>query len=167
LGAINPLASRIAGSFWKYKMANTKTEPLRRSEFGNAEHRFQRFDAIVPPQTTTEQLESPDLWVNVATSMRPGDEVRVRADDDSFVALLHVTYSVGTNIRLKLIYRAAMEEVDYDAMNEITSDYEIKLRGVKKWCVIHKTTGDVIKELIATQKEALTELDDLQKALRR
>ena len=146
-------------------MANI--EPLRRSEFGNAEHRFQRFDALVPAQTTTEQLETPELWVNVATMLNPGDEVRARAEDDSFVALLHVTYSVGTNIRLKLIYKAEMDEVDYDEMHKADSDYEIKMRGVKKWCVIHIPTGEVIKELIPTQKEAVIELDDLLKALRR
>ena len=148
-------------------MADKKIEPLRRGDCGFAHHRYQRYDATVKPGTTKEQLVDPELWVNVATPMNPGDEIRVRADDDSFTALLHVTYSVGNKVRLKLIYLAELDEVDYDEMHESTSDYEIKMRGQMKWCIVQKSTGDVIKELIPTKLEAEKELDQLLKALAR
>lgn len=148
-------------------MTNKKIDPLRRSEFGNAEHCFQRFDAIVPAQIKREELEDPQLWVNVASMMNPGDEVRARADDDSFVALLHVTYSVGNKVRLKMVYQVELESVDYDEMHKSTTDYEIKQRGPKKWCIVQMSTGEVIKELIPTQQEAMRELNDLLVALGR
>lgn len=147
-------------------MAETKKlEPLRRGDFGLAGHRYQQFDATVKSDLTLKDLENPELWVNVATKVNPGDEIRVRAEDDSFVALLHVTYSVGSQIRLKLVYGTELEAVDYDAMHESSSVYELKMRGPKKWCIIQKETGDIVKELIPTQLEAQKELADLERAL--
>ena len=141
-----------------------KAEPLNRANFGLALHRYQTYDATVNPLLTDKQLESGDLWVHVAPQMRCGDEVRVRAEDDSFVGLLHVTYAVGNTVRLKMVYRTKMEAVDHELL-EKEGPYSIKQRGPKKWCIIKNDTGDIIKELIPTQVQAVKELDDYNRAL--
>jgi len=146
-------------------MANSKkVEPLRLANFGLASHRFQSFDCSVPGDTPQEALVDPGFWVHIATRVNPHDEIRVCAEDDSFVALLHVTYSVGNKIRLKMVYHAEMEAVDYDAMEE-DENFEIKQRGVKKWCIIQKSDGRVIEELIPTKVAALIALEGYKKAL--
>jgi len=140
-------------------------DALRREDFGLAQHRYQQFDATVSAQLTDAQLEDPTLWVNVAAKMNPGDEIRVRADDDSFVALLHVTYSVGTRVRVKMVYRSKLEVVDYSKEPNIAGVYEVKQRGVKKWCLMEVATGKCIEELIPTQALAYKALEDLQRAM--
>lgn len=147
-------------------MANEKqVEPLRTSEFGLASHRFQQFDATAKPELTREDLENPTLWQHVAPRINPGDEIRVRAEDDSWVALLHVTYSAGNQIRVKLVYSQVLEKVNPDDIEQQSSLYEVKQKGVKKWCIIQKDNGDIIEELIPTKLEALKQLDDLERAL--
>jgi hypothetical protein len=151
--------------FGDMQMADAIIEPIQRGSFGLASHRFQQFDSMVRAGTTKEQLTDPALWVNVATKMNPGDEVRVRAEDDSFVALLHVTYTVGNQVRLHLLSYHDMEAVDYDTMHKSVSKFELKMRGQQKWCIMDKESGDVIKSLIPTQLEAQQELADLERAL--
>tara|TARA_R110002072_G_scaffold266030_1_gene424906 strand:+ start:8710 stop:9156 length:447 start_codon:yes stop_codon:yes gene_type:complete len=143
-----------------------KIEPLRKdADFGAAEHKYQRFSAIVPHDITEEQLESPDFWVNVGRHFGTGDEVRVCAEDDSFVALLHVTYANGNQVRLKLVYRTKMEVVDYSEQDH--GDYKVQLMGRKKWCVRQISTGESIKEEIPTQQQAFKELADINRAMAR
>jgi Tfp pilus assembly protein PilV len=146
----------------------TTIEPLRKDDgFGAAEHKYQRFSATVPHNITEKQVESPEFWVNVASHFRAGDEVRVRADDDSFIALLHVTYANGNQVRLKTVYKTAMEAVDHDALNQEQGDFKVQLMGVKKWCIRQISTAENVKENIPTQLEAMKELADYQKALAR
>jgi hypothetical protein len=63
-----------------------KVDPLRPADAGLFEHRVTRLDATVPGGYTTDQLEDPALWVNIANKMTMGTEVRCLADDMSFVA---------------------------------------------------------------------------------
>ena len=147
-------------------MAN-KIEPLRRGECGLAHHKYQRYDATVKQGTEKGDLTNPDLWVNVAAPFNAGDEIRVRCEDDSFTALLYVTFSVSNKVRLKMIYFVELEDVDHDKLSEGLSDYQVKLCGAKKFCIQQISTGEFIKENIPTKLEAEKELDDLLKALAR
>ena len=138
---------------------------IKTSDFGLAQHRFCEFDAIVPGATTNEVLTTPETWSHVAAQMQPGDEIRVRAEDDSFVARLYVTYRQGSDTRVFLIYRADLETVDANVLLDENAPYFIHLRGVKKWCIIKRETGEIVKEMIPTQKAAFIELDDYVRAL--
>ena len=144
-----------------------KIEPLRRGDCGFAHHRYQRYDATVKAGTKKDDLVNPDLWVNVATPMNPGDEIRVRCEDDSFTALLYVTFSVGNKIVLKMIYFAELDAVDHDKLRGESCDYQVKLCGTKKFCIQQISTGDLIKKNIPTKLEAEKELDQLLRALAR
>lgn len=151
-------------------MANTakkiKVDPLRPSGFGLIEHKVARFSADVPGGLTIDELEDPTLWVNVAQKMEMGSEVRCLAEDMSFVAYGICTYAAGSTAKIKITSFHELDEVDYSGMGEIGSDYEVKLRGPKKWCLVKKSTGEVIKEGISKQLDAHRELEDYLKALR-
>lgn len=138
---------------------------IKTSEFGLAQHRFREFEAIVPGSTTNEDLTKSEAWTHVAGQLQPGDEIRVRAEDDSFVARLYVTYRQGTDTRVFVIYRADLEVVDPNTLLDENAPYFVQLRGTKKWCIIKRETGDIVKEMIATQKGAFIELDDYVRAL--
>lgn len=145
-------------------MTDTKVTPIKGKEFQTAEHRYSRFDCVVPMGVTKNDLENPGLWVNVAPRLRMFDEVRVVAEDHSFVAYLIVTFSQGTDARLKIIGGADLdgEEIDIPA-----SKYEIKLRGPLKWCLMNNETGECIKDGIPKKSDAYRELEDYVAALSR
>ena len=151
-------------------MANTaekiKVDPLRPADAGLFEHRVTRLDAAVPGGYTIDQLEDPALWVNIASKMTMGCEVRCLADDMSFVAYGICTFAQGTTVKIKIYDIHKLDQVDADEMGDIASDYKVKLQGSKKWCLIKKSTGEHIKEGIATQLDATREMEDYKRALR-
>jgi hypothetical protein len=93
------------------------------------------------------------------------DEVRAIAEDHSFVAYLIVTFSQGTDARLKVVGGADLvgdEEIDIP-----TSKYEVKLRGKLKWCIKNTDTGEFIKKDIPKESDAYRELEEYLTALSR
>lgn len=134
------------------------------SDFGLAAHSFREFNVNVPASMSNEELVNPNAWQNVINQCRPGDEIRVRADDDSFTARLYVAHVAGTESRLRLIYKAQFEELDIEEL-DANAPYFIRLQGPKKFCIIKRDTGEVIKDMIPTKKDAHIELDDYMRAL--
>lgn len=143
-----------------------KIMPLRPANCGLIEHKVRRFNANVPGQMTVDDLENPDLWANLAPQFEMGSEVRCLADDMSFVAYGVVTYAQGSVAKLKIIARHKLDKVDHEALKDAAGDYNIVQKGPKKWCIVQMSTGDVIKEGIPNQMDAMRELADYQKALR-
>ena len=140
-------------------------QPIKPTEFGLATHRIQQFYAVVAADTTPEQLTDPALWVNVGPQMRMNDEIRVDAEDLSFTALIKVTYTAGTRVRLKTIYVAKMDVVDADAEEAANAPYFIVMKGIKKWCIVERLTAEIKMEGIPTKMEAMKSLDDYMRAL--
>ena len=140
-------------------------DPIRTSSFGLSTHRFREFDAVVGPDVDPKDITNPALWVHVAPQMKPGDEIRVRAEDDSWCARLYVTYAQGTMCRVFPLLVVPMEKVDYDAQAGSNSLFEAKQRGVKKWCVINKQTGEIVQEMIPTQSGAIAWIEQHERAL--
>ena len=144
----------------------TVIDPLRATNFGLALHKYRQFNAIVPGTFKDADLENPKFWGNVANQMDITCEVRCVADDMSFVAYGICTFVQGSTVKIKIYQRHELDAVDHDAMNDVASDYVVKLRGPKRWSIVKTSTGEVIKEDIATQLEAMRDLEDFKKALR-
>jgi len=142
-----------------------KVNPLRPADFGLIEHTVRRFNAVVPSGLSKDELEDPGLWVNVAGKLEMGSEIRCLALDMSFVAYGICTYAQGTIVKLKVIEFHKLDAIDIDQMDAKTSDFEVKMRGQKKWCISKRSTGEIIKEGIPTKTECLKELEDYQRAL--
>ena len=140
--------------------------PLRPSEWGLTQHKTRQFNAMVSGTKTVKDLEDVEFWASVAPQMEIGSEIRCVADDMSFVAYGICTYAQGAIAKVKILNMYDLDAVEPDDMEGNYSDYIAKLRGPKKWCIVQQSTGDVIKEGIPTQLEALRELDDFKRALR-
>lgn len=146
------------------KVVRLKIDPVKPSDFQLAEHRYQRHDCVVPANTTKEDLENPDLWVSVAPRMRMFDEVRVIANDHSFVVYLIVLFSQGHDARLKIVGGTELGEECDDLQS--SSKFDVKLAGVKKFILYNKETGEEIKSGIPTKAQAYKELEEYERALR-
>lgn len=142
-----------------------KVDPLRPASFGLIEHAVRRFNAVVPGNLA-DNLEDPNLWVNVANKMEMGCEVRCVADDMSFVANGICTFVQGSTVKIKIYEFHELDAVDQVAMADEAADFEIKLRGPRKWSIVKKSDGSIVKEDMATQLIAMKELEDYQTALR-
>ena len=140
-------------------------EPLRPANFGAYAHQVKQFSAVVSGELTKKDLEDPALWVNVAKSMTMGDtDVRIMADDMSFIAYGMCTYCQGSTAKIKIIAFHELDEVTPDTVDPL-DDYIVKLRGPKKWCIINQKTGEVVKEGIDKQIDAMRELEDYKRIL--
>lgn len=140
--------------------ARVSVDAIKPSAFGLASHKYTCHDAIVSGRKTEEQILQPTFWALVAFKLKAGDEIRVLADDCSFRAELLVTYAHGTEIRVVPLDFQELEEVDYTALDAKFGGYEIKLRGVRKWCVIKIESGEVVKDYIPTQAAAAKYLEE-------
>ena len=140
-------------------------------DFGLAKHRFNYHDANYPRKLTPQQLTDSALWTAVAQNhLRPGDEVRVIAEDNSFYARLLVLAKSANIARMFVLEYIEMDTVvriNNDVMDGATDSdpFHIKLRGPRKWCIVNRQTQQVIKEDIATQHEALRDLAEYRQAL--
>lgn len=144
-----------------------KVQPLgSNNDFGAEQHKVPKFSVNVSGGLTKKDLEDVGLWVNFAKNMTMGCEVRCLADDMSFVAYGICTFVQGTTAKIKIITMHKLDAVDYEAFSDEASDFEAKLCGPKKWCIIKKSTGEYIREGISTQLECLRDLEDYKKALR-
>lgn len=138
-------------------------EMIRPKDFGLAQHEYQQFHATIHPHRNTEELlTEPSYWAHVAGKMQMGCEIRCLAEDFSWRATLVCTFAQGTVVRLKLIDFTPLDHVEVDVQND---DYEVKLRGMRKWSIVKKDTGEVVQEDIATKAEAIKALQDFIRAL--
>jgi hypothetical protein len=138
---------------------------IKPADFGLAAHKFQALSATVSERVTAKDLEDPKFWSLVAHKMTPGAEIRVLAADCSFRAEVLCTYAMGTEVRVIVLDFLDLEQIDYEALDAQVSGYEIKQRGVEKWCIIKVETGEVVKSGIPTQAIAARELEDHKRAL--
>ena len=141
-------------------------DPIRPASFGAAAHQVRQFNAEVSGKLTKKDLENPALWSLVAKNFSMGDtEIRCIADDLSFVAYGIVTHAQGTTAKVIIHSFHELDEVDRDEVVDPLDDYVVEMRGAKKWCVIKKSSGEVIMQDIATQLSAQRELADYKKVL--
>ncbi len=143
---------------------NLAIAPVRPGSFQLSEHRMRRFDATVNA-ALKDELENPKLWVNVAPKINIADELRIIADDLSWVAYGICLFSSGSQAKIKIIQAFELDVVDGDAETE--SLYIAKLRGIKKWCIQDVKTAQFVREGIDTKAAALAEIDELVKILGR
>jgi len=139
-------------------------EPLKPKFFGLQTHRYAVHSAQTPSRLPEEVLENPKLWAFVAPRLKVGDEVRVAADDCSFVATLFCTFVQGSDARMRVLTYSELDAVDYNALTATSDEYRVELCGMKKWCIV-KADGTFIQDEIATQAKAMQLLQDYVQAL--
>lgn len=143
-----------------------KIEPLRPSRFALGEHAFNTYNALVVEGVTLQDiLDSKNYFAHVSRKLRVGDEVRLLAEDGTWIARLYVRHADGSDIRVHPIDHVSFE--DKIEPTDVHEGYRIDLCGPKKFCIRNADDGSIIKEGIPTRVEAQRELNDLITALAR
>jgi hypothetical protein len=139
-----------------------KVEACLRTEFGLQSHKFNVFNAVLPQGTSVKDLGDYRLWSHVAGDLTMFDEIRAVDADGGWVADLIVIYKFGTQVRCQVKLITELEDIDYGTAINI-SKYQVKQRGMKKWCILEGAT--VLEENIPTQELALKRRHELLAAL--
>lgn len=136
-------------------MAEEKHPQLNPARFTYAEHDYNNWSVNAEQGTTREDLKSPNFWAHVANKLRAGAEIRVLAEDGSFIARFLVIAADRTWARVHELsfidLRAEAAPVDLEA---VVDDYEVKLRGPKRWSVLRKSDRAVLQENLYTKEDA-------------
>ncbi len=140
-----------------------ENQPLKRSDVQVFGTNYMVFGAIVPKVLTKKEIVDPELWVNVASKLTMGCEIRVSDADCSFMARVFITYANQHDIRLHILEYHVFET----ASVTVEDEYYVKQRGVHKWCVMRQKYPDPIQKDIATKHEAERQLDEYLKTLAR
>lgn len=144
-----------------------KVEPLVRTKFCLAEHGFRRFNALVDSDVRRDELEDPRFWEHVHQQLREFDEVRVVAEDGSFVANLLVVAKVSNCAYMRVIWGLDLEPPAVNAATASQDRYEVKYRGNAKWCVVDSSTGECLKTGLPSKSKAQRELEEYLLAISR
>jgi len=121
---------------------------------------YQSFNLLVDRDTDRADILKAEFWTIYAGSFSAGSEIRVIAEDNTWVMRLIVTHVDGTDIRV--IQESFTELVKCKKSKPVVEidGYEVKMRGKKKWCVIKQSDGTVVKDMIATKDEAIDALTE-------
>ena len=140
--------------------------PIQTKFFGLDTHQTKRFCAQAATGTKPEDLEKPEFWKHVAVQLQMGYEVRVLAEDYSWVAYGIVTFKHANNVKVSIHNFKELDKVSLDTQG-ISSRYIAKQRGMLKWCIVDTETGENVFENIPNQGKALLELEQYQATLLR
>lgn len=147
-----------------------QVRPLRGSDvqFGIAESKYRQLSAYVPGDTTKEELESSEFWVNYARQLQAGSEVRCLAQDSTFVAYMICTFVLGTDVRMRCTgFHKLQESISDDEVdNYQVKGYKVKNGGATGFYIQVESTGDrLFGKSFPTQIDAMIALRDHAKAL--
>jgi hypothetical protein len=135
---------------------------LKPNALAEAEFSRRGYRAIVPGDTSIEDMVVPSYWAHVASRLRPGDMIEVLAEDNSFYAEFIVRSARRLDATVSLLRRVELEPAKLDA--SITEGYEIKFRGSRsKWSILRGK--DVLRDGFETEAQARVYLDDHLKAM--
>ena len=147
------------------QQAQATEEPIRGvlpSQVNRLGQHILELEAIVPATTKDSDILHPDMWVNCYGKMQPYCKIHVLWADGSRYAEIMCTHLNARGSRFVFLRGHELEKVVRGV--NFGPDYDVEQRGVQKWCIIDKKTGDVVKDMIETQQVALREVDDLKKA---
>lgn len=127
-----------------------------------------RFDAKAGPGVKPEDLLAPAYWAHDAVKLKPFDEIRVRADDGTWVANLMVLDCSRNWARVQqlALYRlttadqSQTQAAHQESIEAMVKAHKVVHRGPHKWSVVREGDKAVMAEGKGTREEAQTWLEE-------
>ncbi len=108
--------------------------------------------AEIPAGTPIETVMKPDYWAHYTRDIRPMDILWPYCEDASWEANLRVQFVSSVEVKTKLLWKVEHEKAD-DVVESET--HEVVWKGpAVKYAVVHKDTGEVIKNRLFPKSEA-------------
>jgi hypothetical protein len=132
---------------------------LNRSRFQEAEFQTTTWVATVEQGTTMDQIQNPAFWSHISTSLRPYDKIQIRWDDGVAYAEFLVLSCDRSYAKVKELFHVELTTADV-AMSENDASHKIDWKGPhRKFAIIRKADGAIIKEGFDNKKQAQVELE--------
>lgn len=96
-----------------------------------------------------EDLQSPEFWAHVASTLKNFDRIEVRAADGTWLAeCLVLEVARGwARVHVLQVYRLTAEDVAQTSGALASLEHEVRWRGpAAKWSVIRKADGAILHE---------------------
>jgi len=118
-----------------------------------SEQVFATYCVKVEQGVTREDLLRLDFWAHVAAKLKPWTIIVVHPDDESFYAEYLVRAADKNWARVQEIrFVSLVAETKTDP--SVLENYEVKLRGPRRWGVIRKADNKVLVEDLANKEDA-------------
>ena len=117
-----------------------------------ASHAYNSWSINAPEGVITDDLDKADFWSLLAQKLRPFDEIRIVADDSTWVAY-GIVKSCSRNwaeIKVKNVI-----ELGKPADPSVSKLYKAEWKGPeRRWCVIRIKDGAILQDQIETAIQA-------------
>ena len=111
--------------------------------------------------TTRDDLLEPEFWAHVAKGVRPGDEIKVMFEDNSYWCWFLVTGAGTTRLTVKLLQEAVLQA--QTSMSVDIGSYVIDYKGrVDKHTITRKADGKLMNRGISTKALAVSQAQNYQ-----
>ena len=134
---------------------------LMPDRFGDQESKQHVFVVDLPATVALDDALQPSFWAHVSEQMQPFDEIKIRAEDGSFIAYLVVGWC-ERNFAQVILDRVVQLTVDREApVNSVK--HRVEWKGAHlKFCVIRNSDDKVLREGERTKDEAARWLRDFE-----
>lgn len=129
------------------------------NHFGAAKSLVRQYSCTVPAGMGKAELVKSEMWDHIAAKLQLFDEVRCIAEDGAWLAHIIVTFKAGNKVLVQPIHFTQLEVISYEEQSGLNR-FEVKQRGMKKWCIMDTKDGSVVYEEIPTQAEAHRKLEE-------
>lgn len=139
---------------------------LQPNELANFDYVSTRHDAKVQQGVRPEHVLVPAFWAHHAVKLKPFDEIRVRAEDGTWMATYVVldcsrTWAKVKQLSLHQLGTAdvALTQASESEVQKFIYQHEVRWRAQHKFSVVRKSDKAVLVEGFALKDEASTWLD--------
>lgn len=137
---------------------------LAAGRFNGAEFRRRSWFALIPADTTLDEIIHPSYWAHLAKKINIGDLIEANAEDGTFFQVFRVVGKGGDGktLLLRQLYGYGTEPEVVAAAEvvaaEVSDRYEVKWGGPKAlWRVIDLATKLPVASKLGTREEAAAE----------
>ena len=116
------------------------------------DHKWNEYAVIVPAKTEPKEVLQRPYFRHYSNILKPGDILTCLWEDGTQEASYRVMYVSKAEVAVSLRWEAKHDAVD---VSEQSETYEVKWRGPsKKWGVVLKATGEVVKDEFYPEEQA-------------
>ncbi len=135
--------------------------PVKPGDVKLMEQMHNSWALFLPSHYNQGQVEDQKTWTFMATRFKDMDEVRVTAEDGSWIAKAIIRRTVSMEINVQVYDWIELSAPMIAKEIEIGEDYVIRHFGaVRKFAVCNKANGTVVKEGFNTQVQAIKYVTD-------
>lgn len=140
---------------------NHQPTSLKPAEFNRTVYRH----AVEKGNDYTKDVLSPSYWVHVCNKLKEGDRIEVTGPENEYFAELYVATVSPMGARVLELVKVQVKANEVAAGEDVDPDYELKLKGPRKWTIVRKADGEVIQDGLPTRQDAASALATMRSSI--